>query len=145
MGATETTTLATRLIEDGFGHGDLDVFDEIMSPDSVGHAPPDELHGPEAVKAFVTELRTGFPDLSFEIRDLIADDDRVAVRWMARGTHEGPFQGIQPTGRSIELGGVTVEHVEDGRIVEGWTYRDALGMLAQLGALPDGGMPPGPE
>lgn len=124
------------MVEEAFSHGDLDVVDELLAPDSVGHAYPDELHGPEEVKAFIASLRAGFPDLVIQVRDLVAEGDQVAVRWVARGTHDGELDGIPPTGREIEMTGITIERIEDGKIVEGWTNRDALGMLQQLGVVP---------
>jgi steroid delta-isomerase-like uncharacterized protein len=134
---------ARRLFDAVFSRGELDAVDEIMAPGSVGHAPPDVLEGPDGVRAFVSSIRSAFPDLEFDVRDLIAEGETVVVRWVARGTHEGEFQGIPPTGETIEMTGITIERFEDGRIVEGWTNRDALGMLQQLGVVPAPGSEPG--
>lgn len=142
MSTAEHKEIVSRLVEEGFGQGNLDVVDELLAPDSVGHAYPDELHGPEEVKGFVSTFRSAFPDLQFEIRDLIAEGDKVVARWVARGTHDGEFQGIPPTGEEVELTGITIERIEDGRVVEGWTNRDALGMLQQLGVVPATGDDP---
>lgn len=139
MSTVEHKEIVSRLVEEAFSQGDLDVVDELLAPDSVGHAYPDELHGPAEVKGFVSTFRSAFPDLQFEVRDLIAEGDKVVARWVARGTHEGEFNGIAPTGRGIEMTGITIERIEDGRVVEGWTNRDALGMLQQLGVVPTPG------
>ena len=133
---------ARRLFEGVFSRGELDVVEEIVAADSVGHAHPEELRGPEEVKAFVSKMRGAFPDLELEVRDLIAEGEEVVVRWVARGTQEGEFRGIPPTGEAIEMTGITIERFENGRIVEGWTNRDALGMLGQLGAVPETGAGP---
>ena len=136
MSTAEHKEIVSRLVEEAFGQGNLDVVDELLAPDSVGHAFPDELHGPEEVKRFVSAFRNGFPDLQFEVRDVIAEGDKVVARWVARGTHEGEFNGIPPTGEQIRMTGITIERLEDGKVVEGWTNRDALGMLQQLGVVP---------
>lgn len=136
MSTEEHKENVSRLLEAGFGRGDLDVVDELVSVDALGHAPPDEMRGPAEVKAFISAMRGAFPDLRIEVRDLIAEGDEVVARWVARGTHEGEFQGVPPTGRGIEVTGITIERFEDGEIVEGWTNRDALGLLQQLGVVP---------
>lgn len=136
MSTTEYKENVSRLLEAGFGRGNLDVVDELMAADAVGHAPPDEMRGPAEVKAFISAIRGAFPDLEIEVRDLIAEGDEVVARWVARGTHEGEFQGVPPTGREIEVTGITIERFEDGKIVEGWTNRDAIGLLQQIGAVP---------
>lgn len=136
---------AHRLITEGFGNGNLGVVDEIMAPDSVGHAPPDEIRGPEGVKGMISTFHEAFPDIEFAVADTIAEGDEIVLRWIARGTHEGPFQGIPPTGNRIEMTGISIERYADGKIVEGWTNRDALGMLVQLGVLEPPAQSPEPE
>lgn len=137
MDMTQTSNAATgrRLLEGVFSEGDLDLVDDIMASDSVGHIYPDELHGPEGVKQFVRGLKSAFPDFELVVLDTIEEGDQVAFRWVARGTHEGELQGIPPTGKAFEMTGITIERFEDGEIVEGWTNRDLFGLFQQLGLI----------
>ena len=139
MSAHENKALARRVFEEVWNKGNLAVADEVWANNFVGHAVPDEIKGPEGVRQFFSVFRSAFPDLQFTIEDQIAEGDKVVTRWTLRGTHEGEFQGIAPTGKQMAMTGITVQRIAGGRIVEGWTNRDALGMLVQLGVVP----PPG--
>jgi predicted ester cyclase len=68
----------------------------------------------------------------------IAEGDMVATRWTACGTHDGDFQGVPPTGREVTLRGMTIFRIADGKLVEGWTNPDLLGVMQQIGAIPEG-------
>ncbi len=96
---------------------------------------PDRDAGPAKYRGLVEMTRDIFPDMTFVIEDLIAVDDRVAVRWTMRGTHEGAAYGMEPTGRAVEMTGIEINRLADGRLVETWTQSDQLGMMAQIGAL----------
>jgi len=126
------------MIEEVFNAGNLEVVDEIVSQDHVHHDPamPEEGHGREHAKEFASMYRSAFPDLHVEIEDQIAEGDRVAIRWVASGTHEGDLMGINPTGRRVRLVGMTIERIADGQIAETWEIYDALGMMQQVGAIP---------
>lgn len=80
-------------------------------------------------------VRSAFPDLAVTTEDLIAEDDRVLTRYTLEGTHEGEFMGIEPTGAEVEVEGMSIGRIEDGKVVEGWTNMDVLGMLVQLGVV----------
>jgi predicted ester cyclase len=84
----------------------------------------------------VTFFRTAFPDMHYTIEDLFGADDRVAVRWTARGTNTGPLAGAAPTGKAVAVSAVYIFRVEQGRLAEAWGDFDALGMQQQLGLLP---------
>lgn len=139
MSMEQNKALARRGFEEIFGQGNLAVADEVYTKDFVGHAAPDEIKGPEGIKRFVSTFRSAFPDLQFTVEDQIAEGDKVVSRWTARGTHEGEFRGIASTGKQVMITGITVQRIAGGRIVEGWTNWDILGMLVQLGVVP----PPG--
>jgi steroid delta-isomerase-like uncharacterized protein len=81
-------------------------------------------------------MLTAFPDLHFTIEDMVAEGDKVVVRWIVRGTHRGTFQDIPPTGKAVTLTGISLFRVANGRGVEVWTDADYLGMLQQLGVVP---------
>ncbi len=116
--------------------GKFDVLDEILADDFVDHDPaPDQGPGREGLKDFFRTLRTAFPDLEAEVDEMMATDDEVALRYTIRGTHEGNFMGIAPTGRRIEAAAMQIARFEDGKATERWGITDQLGILRQIGAL----------
>jgi len=116
------------------------VAETIIHPDFFDHTnPPGMQHGLEGHKAIVRLFRSVFPDLRWDIDDLIAEGDRVVARTTMRGTHRGDFFGIPPTGRSVEMRGVHIMRIADGQIIEHWGSNDDLGLMRQLGAIPTPG------
>ncbi|HET9017565.1 MAG TPA: ester cyclase [Thermomicrobiaceae bacterium] len=107
-------------------------------PDITWHnvALEETYRGQAEVGAFLDRLFVAFPDLDFTVSEKIARDDRVSERWTIRGTHLGPFMGIPPTGRPIEIPGMSMVHLRDGRFLEDRFYFDASGVLRQMGLLP---------
>ena len=84
-----------RVIEEGFGKGNVDFFDEVLAEDYVGYGgAPEPLRGPEAVKQFVMMYRSAFPDMETRVDEIVAEGDTVACRWSARGTHQGDLFGV---------------------------------------------------
>jgi steroid delta-isomerase-like uncharacterized protein len=133
------TTTARRFFAEVFSQGDLDLVDELVAPDYVGHpsGPEEQVRGPQGVKEYIGRLREGVPDLTLTIEDQVADGDTIATRWTARGTHDGELLGAAPTGRTATVTGITIQRFgSGGQIVEGWTSWDMLGMLQQLGITP---------
>jgi steroid delta-isomerase-like uncharacterized protein len=128
--------LVRRDIEEVWNRANYGLVDELVASDYAGHQPRSEANGREGYRRFFATLRAAFPDLRFTIEDEIAEGDRVVTRWTARGTHEGAFQGIPPTGKPGVVTGITIKRLADGKIVEGWTTVDELGMLQQLGVIP---------
>ena len=124
------------LVEHGFNTGDLDALDDVLAPDVVVHSPLPVPPGAEGLKATFAEIRKGFPDAHATIDDLVYEGDRIYRRWTVRGTHNGEFAGIPPTGRRIEISGVDVERFHEGRIVEHWNFFDRLLLMEQLGVAP---------
>ncbi len=74
-----------------------------------------------------------FSELTFTVEDMVAEGDEVAVRVMVRGRHAGVYQGIQPTRRQVEFGGISIQRIVDGKVAEEWQTNDQLGLLRQLG------------
>lgn len=121
--------------------GNLDLLDDVMSPDVVDHDPaPTQGPGAEGFKAFFTELGSAFPDAKVEVETMVADDEHVAIAYTLTGTHEGDFQGISPTHKPITARGMQISRFNaEGKMVERWGSSDELGILKQLGApLPAG-------
>jgi predicted ester cyclase len=96
-----------------------------------------ELRGVDAMKGFVAAYRRAFPDAHTTVEAQIAEGDTVVTRWRARGTHRGQLGPIAATDRPFEMDGITIERIEDGRIAEVWVARDELGLLRQLGVVPN--------
>jgi steroid delta-isomerase-like uncharacterized protein len=138
MSAESNKALSRRLLEEAFNAGNIDVIDELDTTDFVNHdaALPEPMVGPDAAKATISGYRTAFPDLRITIEEQIADDQGVATRWSAKGTHEGDLMGMAPTGKQATVTGMTIDRIVDGRIAESWTNWDTLGMLQQLGVVP---------
>ena len=129
--------LVRRLIEDGFNEGDLDVADELISPDLVEHQDfgPDHAPGAEGVRAVISSLRLAFPDFHLAIEDVAVGGGTVWLRMTGTGTNEGSFMCHPPTGRPMRIAVFDALRVEDGRIVEHWGVPDRLGALFQLGLV----------
>jgi hydroxyacylglutathione hydrolase len=100
-----------------------------------------EAHGPEGVRAFFEELFGAVPDWAFAVEAMVAEGERVAVRWNATGTFAGasPFQGIAPTGAPVRMAGFDLLTVRDGLIVENDAFSDGMGFARQIGLLPPAG------
>lgn len=130
--------LAQRSFDELHNQGNLTLAEEIVSADFVNHdAPPDAPGGPAGLRAVVTMLRTAFPDLYITVEEMIAEGDTVVARTTMRGTHRGPFFGIPPTGRKVEQQQVHVLRFAGGRTIEHRSVRDDLGLLRQLGVIPE--------
>jgi steroid delta-isomerase-like uncharacterized protein len=133
-----TSASARRFFDEVFSEGRLELVDELFATEYVGHPSGNEEpnRGPEGVKEYVAGLRGAASDLKITIEDQIAEGDKVATRWTARGTHDGELMGIAPTGRPVSVTGITIQHLRDGKVVESWTNWDGMGLLQQLGAVP---------
>ena len=134
----ENIAVSRRLLEDSFGNGKLDVIDELCAAGYVDHDPIMGDRGRDAVKDTVAGYRAAFPDLTFAVEDAIAADDKVVLRWKARGTFEHEFMGQQPTGEKGEpVGGIAIDRFEDGKVAESWTQWDTLRFMRNIGAIPE--------
>ena len=127
-----------RMYEEGLNGGNLAVTDELIDAECLDHEAHDGgSRGPESMRALITMLRTAFPDLHFSIEHLVAEGDTVAGRLTMSGTHEGPLMGMPPTGRSVRQNHMHFVRFRDGKAIEHWGVRDDVGMMRQLGELPE--------
>ena len=136
----EHRAVAQRWFADAVNPRALDLLDEIVAPDAVLHAAgfPDAT-GPEGIKGLFRALFAGFSDLQFSVEPGPAEGDLVLERWTAIGTHDGEFQGVAPTGRSMSWSGINIYRIACGQIAEVWDEADTLGRLQQLGVIPSSG------
>src|SRR5918912_1252784 len=135
----ENKAVVRREMEELFNHtGNLDAVDEIIHPDYVGYEPTSgETRGIEGARRFAATFREAFPDLENTIEDMIAEGDKVVMRFRGSGTDEGETTEAfgPPTGKRMEITGITIKRFAGGKIVEAWTNFDALGMMQQLGVI----------
>ena len=140
MSAQENKALVRRFVEEVQSGGNIDAIDELCSPEFVNHsAPPGVPSNCEGVKQLTVMFRQAFPDSYFTVEDMIAEGDKVATRKIFHGTHQGTFMGIPPTGQQVSIGLIDVVRVADGKVVEHWSMGDNLGMMQQLGVIPQPG------
>ncbi len=130
----QNSALVKRLTEE-LNKGNAEIVKELYAPDvksyspSGSTAPASQNDNYELTKAYFN----AFPDLNQTIEEIVAAGDKVTVRFIARGTHKGDFQGIPATGSRMELSGIVIFHIKDGKIVEERQDVDSLGFMTQLG------------
>jgi steroid delta-isomerase-like uncharacterized protein len=137
--AEDYTATVRQFVEEAFNQGDLGVVDDLYADTFVAHQPgmPAGEQTPRDVKQFVGAYRSAFPDGRSTLEEAIVQDDRLAYRWTFRGTHEGDLLGIAPTGKNVEIWGVTFLRFENGKVTEQWNGWDMLGLMQQLGVAPE--------
>ncbi len=134
MSTEENKAVIRRLVEEVYNAGNLDAVDELVAPDVFNHpAVAEHRHGIDSFKHVMEWVRDISPDVHYEIDDIIAEGDKVAVRMTQSGTHTGPIRGIPPTGKSFSVDYVHWFRLAGGKVAELWAVRDDLGRLKQLG------------
>lgn len=136
--------IARRYYDEIMNQGKLEVIDELMSPDFLFTIPthPDPYHGPEGFKDLVTMLRGAFPDVHLSVEHLLAEGDTVVGHWKGSGTHTGgPLHSVMgdlpATGKHFVIDGMSWLRIVDGKIVESLANEDTVGLLMQLGVIPN--------
>jgi steroid delta-isomerase-like uncharacterized protein len=139
MSAEDNKALIRRFVDEVQSGGNIDLVDEICSPEFVNHSAPPRIPADrEGIKIVTAMFRRAFPDSYFTVEDMVAEGDKVATRKTFHGTHGGEFMGIPPSGRSVSMGLIDIVRISDGRVVEHWSMGDTLGMMQQLGVIPSG-------
>jgi steroid delta-isomerase-like uncharacterized protein len=138
--STETNReIVRRYHEEVLNGREIALLDELAASDYEEHDPlPGQRTGLDGLKDRVGMFLEGLSP-HFTIEDVIAEDQKVVVRWTNSGTHVGEFFGIPPTGKSFQIAGIDIHRLQDGKMAEHWHVVDVFGMLQQLGVLP----PPG--
>ena len=142
MSAEDNKALSRRFWEEVADQRNLELADELFAAGYVHHdpgLPPEMQRSRDAYMQHLPMFYAAFPDFHLTIEDMVAEGDRVATRWSFRGTHQGELMGMPGTGKKVAASGTTIQRAAEGKIVEGWTLFDTLGMLQQLGVVP----PPG--
>lgn len=133
--AAANKELVRRFYKEVYVDWNMALADAVVSPRFVSHDWPEKgPTGPQAFRNYYAAIRSAVPDARYVVDDLIAEDDKVVVRWRLLGTHQGAFNGIAPTGRSITLRGVAIYRLESGKLMERWVVSDLYGALR--GAVP---------
>ncbi len=137
MAAAQYKALVRRFVEEVQNRGNLALLDELVAPTFVNHsAPPGVPAGVEGVRMVTALFRQAFPDGRMTIEDMVADEETVVTRKTFRGTHQGEFLGLPPTGKPVTIGLIDILRIVGGRVTDHWLEADMLGLLQQLGAIP---------
>jgi steroid delta-isomerase-like uncharacterized protein len=140
MSIEENKAIAQRWLEK-LNKKETDGAEELLAADFVCYMPglPVPLRGIEAFKQFTSTLWAAFPDFHYTVEEMVAEGDKVDMRWNAHATHTGAFMGIPPTGKQITVTGTNTYRITSGKIVEQRSDYDPWGILRQLGVFPSKG------
>ena len=135
--SADNKALVRRYVEEVLNKRNLDLIDDLFAPTFIDHdSSMPEAKGPAGVKRLAAMVHASFPDLHFTIEDMIGEGDKVAYRYTVHGTHEKDFMGIAATGKQISFTGIHIYRVADGKLQEEWESWDTLGLMRQLGVIP---------
>ncbi|MGW9102696.1 ester cyclase [Priestia megaterium] len=114
------------------------IAEELIDPDAIFYVPgrPEPMRGPDGYLAIIGMMRGGFPDIQWTLEEMVVEEDKVAVRFTMRGTHQGSFFGVPPTSKKIRVQAMNFYRFSAGKIVEEYGQPDLLGLLQQIGAVP---------
>jgi steroid delta-isomerase-like uncharacterized protein len=137
MTTDENKAIVRRFIDEIFVQGNRATVDELLDEDFVAHTWPSTGHPKDDLKAAIERASTALENPTFSIDDMIAEGDRVAARLTTAATQVGPFMGMEPSGKSYSIDEIHIFRLRDGKVVEHWHQFDQMGMMRQLGALPE--------
>jgi steroid delta-isomerase-like uncharacterized protein len=117
---------------------DENLAQQLISPVAKFYVPGQlkPLQGPKGYLTIIAMMRSGFPDIQWTVEDMISENNKVAVRFIMRGTHQGEFFGVPPTGKPIAVQAMNFYRLADDQIIEEFGQPDMLGLLTQIGAVP---------
>jgi steroid delta-isomerase-like uncharacterized protein len=135
---------AERVIRTWFSEawnkGNLEpTYRDLIHPDAVFHSVAQEggkLIGLAGFRTLFDPVQAAFSDINFTVQEVIESGDSAAVRWTCTGRHTGDQMGIAASGKTVAFGGMAIVHFKDGKITESWDEWDRVGLLTQIGALP---------
>ena len=137
MSSDGNKAIVNRFLEEVLNQGSQAAIAQLIDPGIVVHHRwlPGGAGGLHDVAQMMGEFRNGFPDLAYTVHDLVAENDKVAARWTARGTHRGDFRGTPATHCAVIVTGTDVFVIAGDRIIETWVNSDLLGLMEQIGAV----------
>lgn len=128
--------VVSRAISEVLVGENYELLEELYADDFVQHGGPiGDLHGLEALQEWFEAVHAGFSDFEATEEFSLSEDDLVASYVSFAGTHDGEFMGLSATDEYVEVTGITINRLEDGKIVESWPQTDFLGVLQQVGAI----------
>lgn len=133
----KTLDVYERFDEVAYGGGDLDKLDELITEDFAHHAPFPTPQGRDGYRDFLRQFREAFPDHTSTTEDTVVEDGKIAVRYTARGTHKGEFMDIPATNNEIEIQGISIYTVDDGKVSAEYAAPDLMGLMQQVGVVPE--------
>ena len=137
MTTEEKKAIANRWAEEVYKNKNLDAVDKLLSPDfTFNYAPPGIEPTREGYKQNVSAFSSSFPDRQWNTEDMIAEGDKVVLRWIGKGTHKGEFMGGSPTGKEMTITGISIIRIKEGKILEEYAEMNMLGVMQQLGIIP---------
>ena len=140
MSIEENKTLAGRWLDEIWNKVNLAAVDELCTTNfTFSYAAPGVSNDREGYKQTVIMLTSGVSDLKVTLEDMVAEGDKVAVRWKGNSKHTGEYMGIPPTGKQLSMTGISIARIEGSKIAEEWGEMDMMGLMQQIGAFP----PPG--
>ena len=131
--------LLMRIVDEAWNKGELDVLDETLAENFVMHdlVMPD-IKGPPGYKKYVIDVRTSYPDFHMTVDELIQEGDKLAGKLHWEGTQLGASPGLKvpATGKKVNVTVAIVSHLANDKVVEQWTFQDWVGIMRQLGLIP---------
>ena len=135
----ENKAVLRRWFDEVWNNARAEVIDELFDEDGIAHGlsddPSNPIRGPRDYRPFYETFRQGFPNLKVIIEDMVAEGDKVAARCSVRGSHEGDFLGRAATQSPVEITGITIVRIKNGKIVEAWNNFDFMRLHQQVGLL----------
>ena len=140
MATAKNSALIRKWFDEVWNQGREATIDQMCHQAAVGIGQAQhgaEIHGPEHFKQLWRGIRGAFSGIHIDILDTIEQDDKVVARWSMGMIHTGPFLGIPPTNKRVNINGISIQRYVDGKIIAGWDNWDQLSLLVQLGAVPE--------
>ena len=135
MSVDENKAIVRQFFRVGPSEGNLIEANKLLSSDFVMHTPLPTAPGIKRMDDVITTCRAAFENLNVTVEDMVAEGNKVAARFTARGIHKGAFMGLQPTGKPIIMTGIEIFRIENGKIAELWGEANLLGLMQQIGSV----------
>ncbi len=130
----QNKAVARKVFEEVMNKKNMAVIPQIVAPNFVGYQGAQKVEGQEGVKQLANMYLTAFPDAKMTVVEQLAVGDKVVTRWKATGTHRGDLMGVKASGKKVNITGITINRIANGKIVEEWEEFDSAGMMQQIGA-----------